>query len=298
MQEIVIGNRSGDSFSVLPSNGAAISNLTLNHETVIKFPLFGDDPNKGFPSAILFPFPNRIRDGKYTFKGTDYQLDRNETGRGHALHGFVSDVPFEVVAERRNGVTLAYTYDGEREGYPFPFELEVSYSIVRKHAFRLSYKVKNSGETSMPCAFGWHPYFTLQESKVGEMSLSLPAHFGFEVDDSVIPFLTNDLTAPQIREATTFSLKNTILDNVYKVAEAGKSTEIMLSNQKLNLIISQQIGDGLLNFFVLYTPPARNSIAIEPQTGNVNVFNNGDGLVILEPQKTMSGQIEVSLQVT
>lgn len=296
MQEIVIGNKSGDSFSVLPSSGAVISNLTLSNETVIKFPVRGDDPQKGYPSALLFPFPNRVKDGKYTFAGTEYQLERNESGRGHALHGLVNNVPFDVISQRRNGVTLGYKYEGENNGYPFPFVLEVSYSLVRKQEFRLSYLITNTGNTPMPCGFGWHPYFILQGSKVSEMTISLPSYLTFEVDDSVIPFLSNESAEPEISEATTFSLKNAILDNVYKIAERANTSSITLSNDKLNLIISQQTGNELLNFFVLYTPPARHSIAIEPQTCNVNAFNNEDGLIVLQPGKSMKGQIDVTLE--
>lgn len=296
MQEIVIGNKSGDSFSVLPSNGAVICSLVLDSETVIKFPLHEGDAGKGYPSALLFPFANRVRDGKYTFEDTEYQLERNELGRGHALHGFVHNMPFQVVSQRRNGVTLECIYNGDRAGYPFPFKLEITYSLVRKHTFRLVYQVINTGQSTMPCVFGWHPYFVLQDSKVSEMTLSLPVHQKYELDDSVIPFSTNEAATPEINEATTFSLKNAILDNVYKIVSSGKEASIALSTDKLRMTVTQQIGNGLLNFFVLYTPPARNSIAIEPQTANINAFNNEDGLVMLEPSKLMKGQIEVTLQ--
>ncbi len=296
MQEIVIGNKSGDSFSVMPSNGAVISSLILDNKSVIKFPLHEGDSSKGYPSALLFPFANRVRDGKYTFENTEYQLERNELGRGHALHGFVNTMPFQVVSQRRNGVTLRCTYSGDRAGYPFPFELEITYSLVRKNTFRLMYQVVNTGQSFMPCVFGWHPYFVLQDSKVGDMSLSLPVHHTYELDDSVIPFTTNEAASPEINEATTFSLKNAILDNVYKIMTSGKEASIILSTDKLKMTVTQQIGNGLLNFFVLYTPPARNSIAIEPQTASINAFNNEDGLIILEPNKLMKGQIEVMLE--
>lgn len=296
MQEIVIGNKSGDSFSVLPTHGAAISNLTLNHESVIKFPLVQGDFVKGYPSALLFPFPNRVRDGKYSFEGVEYQLSRNEPGRTHALHGFVSDEVFEIIDQKRNSVTLKYSYQGGKDGYPFPFELEVTYSIVRNHTFRLRYNITNTGLQNMPCGFGWHPYFNLRDKKVGDLEVSLPNHYTFEVDDATIPFLTNESGTPEITEGTSFSLKNEILDNVYKVADAGKFAETKLTDGELTLTIKQQTGKTLFNYIVLYTPPSRNSIAIEPQTANINAFNNEDGLVVLEAGKSMKGSVDVSLE--
>jgi aldose 1-epimerase len=297
MQEIVIGNKSGDSFSVLPTNGAAISSLILNHKTVIKFPLFENNPAKGYPSALLFPFPNRVRDGKYTFEGVDYQLNRNETGRGHALHGFVSEEAFNVIDEKRNGVTLRYVYHGGVEGYPFPFEIDVTYSIVRKHTFRLSYHITNTGNNTMPCGFGWHPYFSLQDKKVGELEVSIPEHYTYEVDDSTIPFQANESGTQEVNESQSISLKNEILDNVYKIANQTGFAETKLSDSELALTIRQQVGKGLLNYIVLYTPPTRSSIAIESQTSNINAFNNEDGLVALAVGKVLKGSLDVSLEV-
>ncbi len=37
---------------------------------------------------ILFPFPNRIRDGKYNFGGKDYNLPLNDPAKKNAIHGF------------------------------------------------------------------------------------------------------------------------------------------------------------------------------------------------------------------
>jgi aldose 1-epimerase len=297
MQEILIGNKSGDSFSVLPTNGAAISSLILNYKTVIKFPLFENDLVKGYPSALLFPFPNRVRDGKYTFEGIDYQLSRNETGRGHALHGFVSNEVFNIVDEKRNAVTLRYIYYGGVEGYPFPFEMDVTYSIVRKHTFRLSYNITNTGSTTMPCGFGWHPYFSLQDKKVGDLEVSIPEHYTFEVDDSTIPFQTKESKTQHINEGKSISLKNEILDDVYKVANQTGFAETKLSDNELALTIRQQVGKGLLNYIVLYTPPSRSSIAIESQTSNINAFNSEDGLVVLAAGKVLKGSLDVSLEI-
>ena len=41
----------------------------------------------GFP--ILFPFPNRIRDGRFTWNGKEYRLPTNDPSGKNAIHGFV-----------------------------------------------------------------------------------------------------------------------------------------------------------------------------------------------------------------
>src|SRR5258708_869842 len=37
---------------------------------------------------ILFPFPNRIRDGKFNFGWKDYQLPLNDSTKKNAIHGW------------------------------------------------------------------------------------------------------------------------------------------------------------------------------------------------------------------
>src|SRR5688500_9381880 len=45
---------------------------------------------------ILFPFPNRIRDGKFTWNGRGYQLPINGPNGRHAIHGFACYRPWRV----------------------------------------------------------------------------------------------------------------------------------------------------------------------------------------------------------
>ena len=41
---------------------------------------------------ILFPFPNRIDQGQYTWEGKKYTIPQSKNG-DHAIHGFASTVP-------------------------------------------------------------------------------------------------------------------------------------------------------------------------------------------------------------
>src|SRR5215207_4660988 len=49
-------------------------------------------------NPILFPFPNRVVGGKYTFEGKAHQLDVNETARGNHIHGLVSSRSWTTAA--------------------------------------------------------------------------------------------------------------------------------------------------------------------------------------------------------
>lgn len=290
MKEITIKNNTGDSFTVAPTHGAAIMSLVIDGQEVIKNPIAADDLKKGFPSAILFPFPNRVKDGLYHFEGAEYHLQRNEHGKGHALHGLVAFEAFEVVEQKATSVTCSYEYDGSTAGYPFPFLLEIKYTL-KKHQLKLEYRATNTGSSAMPAAFGWHPYFQLEDLKVGDFELHLPPHHRIELDEWMIPM---EISNEVISEGSV-SLRNTLLDHVYKIETDQKEVEIKLKAPKHTLTISQSTGRNKLNYFVLYTPPLRDCIAIEPQTANINAFNNQEGLVVLKPEQSIFGKIEVSI---
>src|SRR5262249_48691167 len=45
---------------------------------------------------ILFPFPNRIRDGRFSWAGREYQLPGNDPIKKNAIHGFACRRPWRV----------------------------------------------------------------------------------------------------------------------------------------------------------------------------------------------------------
>src|ERR1700694_1587057 len=44
----------------------------------------------------LIPFPGRVREGRYTFAGKTYQMERNDKEGPNAIHGFLRQVPWEI----------------------------------------------------------------------------------------------------------------------------------------------------------------------------------------------------------
>ena len=45
---------------------------------------------------ILFPFPNRIRNGVFVHKGREYRLPKNDSTQANAIHGFSPRTPWRV----------------------------------------------------------------------------------------------------------------------------------------------------------------------------------------------------------
>src|SRR5205807_1756637 len=109
----------------------------------------------GFP--ILFPFPNRIRDGRYTWHGKEYRLPTNDPSGKNAIHGFVCQRPWRVIAEGSDDQAAWVTgeFIGSRDG-PDTLELwPADYCIRLTH--RLLYQrldveaeIINPGSIDLP----------------------------------------------------------------------------------------------------------------------------------------------------
>jgi aldose 1-epimerase len=290
MTVLSLTNSNGDLVEINPESGAALTKLVLNNEDVVKYPLKAGDLKKGYPSAFLFPFPNRIKDGRYNFQGIEYTLDINDTDRSNAIHGIIAFKPFDIVKEEKSTVSLSYRYFGENPGYPFPFLFTISY-LLKKGELELIAEIENTGEEALPFGFGWHPYFCFSKKAIGKMELEIPDRVKMELSDRYIP--TGNKTE---ENKTRIPLKNTILDNVFAIKKESKTTEFTLRCNDKALIVSQESKKDKLQYFVLYTPASRDCIAIEPQSCNTNAFNNGEGLQVLESGSKTKFKISVRVE--
>jgi aldose 1-epimerase len=76
------------------------------HEILDALPGFehGQLKASGSGIPILFPFPNRIRQGKFQWKGQQYELPVTDKW-GNAIHGLCLDRPWRVVRQSDDFVT-------------------------------------------------------------------------------------------------------------------------------------------------------------------------------------------------
>ena len=313
----------GEFVAIIPEFGGIVRRLVLRKQEQLFALLYAPESpqallaDESYASAFLLPFPSRVRHGIYTFGGNDYALPMNEVSRDNALHGFVHGRSFTVVAQETTPdyarLTLRYDYAGDTPGYPFPFAFTITYALIRADwlllgsdptsdrlcAFRITYSVLNTGLATCPVAFGWHPYFTLTGESIDDLTLTLPGRTAIVLDGQMIP------TGRQPADAAeTVSLRDRHMDTPFMIEPTGQTpdgtsfAETVLASPAANvrLVIGQETGPGKLNYLVCYTPPRRDSIAIEPQTANVDAFNNGEGLAVLDPGDALTGSIWVRLE--
>ena len=295
----------GEYVSLIPAHGAIVRRLVLRKgdklNSLIKAPESQQalTASETYASEFLFPFPSRLRHGIYTFEGEAHTLPLNEAKRDNAIHGFVAGQPFELIGQRitdtQATLILQYRHDGSYQGYPFPFDFRVSYSLTAgaQSGLTVHYEALNTGTKAAPVGFGWHPYFTLNGEPVDDMTIQIPAHRKVVLDEAMLPSgeelsgLTGEVSLHERNLDAAFIVDET--------ANAGVTTVLHSTRQDLQLNVWQETGPGKFNYIVVFIPPGRDSIGIEALTCNVDAFNNGQGLTVLQPGTTTGGTIRVVL---
>ena len=272
----------GFSCKVFPHLGGSIQELSFNDITVIK-EIELDDAGiekykKVFNSAVLFPYPNRVENGHYSFEEEEFQLAVNEPLNQNSIHGLISDKVFHATEVATDGISMQYKHTTS-PGFPFPFDFGIHYRFS-ENSVEVTFEAVNTGRKAFPFGMGWHPYFQLDDYEASGIYFS--ANKEFTVNEKMIPIDTEVYLKEKI------DLNTAHLDTAYQPT----NNEVLLDSSQYKLRILMPEGC----FLQLFTPPDRKSVAIEPMSCLANAFNNGIGLQTLEPNARFSWKI--SLQIT
>lgn len=236
--------------------------------------------SNSFKSAKLSPFVCRMKNGTYSFNKQQYKVHKHYLGE-HAIHGLIYDAAYQVkeveATETSAIVRLAYTYESVDQGYPFAFSIELLWTLSVGNKITVATKVKHQHKGVIPYADGWHPYFTLG-GKVDNCHLQFNSITQLVFDQALLP---TGKKRKDNRFLKGTSLKGIVLDNSFEFTP-NQINQCILQNKALKLVVEP---DNSYPILQIYTPLSRKSIAIENLTGPPDNFNNGMGLLLLEPKK-------------
>ena len=235
-----------------------------------------------FKSAKLSPFVCRMREGKYIWDDVHFQVNKWFLGK-HAIHGILYDGMFEIQFTEANmdhaKVELRYVYPGNVAGYPFPYLIQVQWTLAKGNQLSVETSITNASPSNIPLCDGWHPYFNLGSS-VDDCTLRFSSNQQLEFDADLLP--TGQLIEDN-RFVQGTSLNGIFLDNCFELDQSLKQPYCRLSNQSLALTIEPE---NTYPYLQIYTPPTRDMIAIENLSSAPDSFNNKMGLQTLEPHTT------------
>lgn len=289
LNHVIIKNEKIDLHSVIyPNLGASLQKLTSNGIEIIDGITANEEgliayKNK-YNSSFLFPFPNRVAYGKYAFNTTNYEMDCNEIALNNSLHGHIYNKSFSIIEKNISGdiasVAFSYSNYGTTKGFPFSYKLEIKYTFSNGK-LSIDFDIYNTGESAYPFGIGWHPYFN--SNNLNESMLDFEADKQYELDGKMIPQSETPLLFK-----TPLLIQDTILDDCFITKQSKASFKT--TNYNIRIDFSTKTPHSFLQ---VYTPPDRNSIAIEPMTCAPNSFNNKNGLLILEPNNKYKWNINL-----
>ena len=279
----------GEQRAVITEVGASLRTYSVAGEDVIDG--YGDDEMASVArGAPLLPWPNRLRDGRYEFLGAGYQTPITEPARQNAIHGLTRWLNWTGSQEAPDQVRMSLLLHPQ-EGYPFTLGLAIEYALSdRGLAVRTT--ATNVGESPLPYGAGHHPYLTVGTERIDEASLRLPALLRLEVDERQIP--TGRLIPVADSEFDFLEPRRigpTHLDTAYTnlIADTDGLVRIRMEAPDGGRQVTLWM-DGTYSYVMVFTGDTiadarrrRQGLGVEPMTCAPNAFQNGLGLVRLEP---------------
>jgi aldose 1-epimerase len=243
----------------------------------------------GWPGAVLLPWPNRLRNGRWTWEGRDLQLPVSSPEAPNAIHGLVGWQPWTVVSSGADGATVG-TLVEPHPGYPFRLAAAVDYALAPDR-MTVTLRVRNVGTERAPFGAGFHPYFSVGASTDGgiaEAELRLPGRTSLVLDGG-LP--TGDRTPfdGAVGRIGDRALDDALTDLV-RDDDGWARVDVRGPAGTLELAV-----DGSWGWLQAYTgdtlPPGRRrrTVAIEPMTCPPNALADDVDLIVLEPGAEWSG---------
>lgn len=192
-------------YTITNKNGASVSLMTLGGGIQsIKVPdkngVLGDvvlgfdepkhyaNPDFGYQGLLVGRFANRIRDGKFTVDGVEYNTPKNQgTWTLHGGGRFSFSI-WNVKETTDNSVTFEFFSPDMEDGFGGNFTMTVKYTFTDNNTLRLDYTVLSDKKTvANPTN---HTYFNLSckgDSTIENHLLQINADKFTETDENQLP---------------------------------------------------------------------------------------------------------------
>lgn len=230
----------------------------------------------------LVPFSNRIAHASLQWQGTLYPLVRNNGDEPHAIHGVGWQRPWACLESSEKFALLSYEH---RADGSWPFAFDASQSLrLSADALELTLSLTNQSMRPAPAGLGWHPFLVKRQGA----RLACHASGRWEMGADKLP---TQRTPSLGIHAEVGRLD---IDHCFD----GWDGTAVLRDGQFEIRLSSS-----LSRLVVFTTPARDSIAIEPVSHVNNALalaaQGADaaqlGLVTLAPGESLSA--EMTLQV-
>lgn len=168
---------------IVPDKEGVFGDVSLGYSTLDEYL---DDGM--YQSGIIGRFGNRIKEGKFSLNGRNYQLAVNDGP--NALHGGTKGYNKVVwdAQQKENTLALSYVSADMEEGYPGELTITVTYSLSESNELTMVYEATTTQSTVVNLTN--HTYYNLKgdgDSSILDHHLKMYASALTPVDATLIP---------------------------------------------------------------------------------------------------------------
>ena len=237
-------------------------------------------------SFPLVPFVNRIRGGRFTFRGREVRLQPNMPGDPSPLHGQGWLQPWRV--ERASGAQAALSFKHQAGEWPWDYEAVQEFALD-PGGLSLRLTCRNTNAEPMPCGLGQHPYFPCG----AHTRIDTRVTHAWTIDENVLP-------VEKVPAEGRFDLSDRLvcgqgLDHGF----AGWSGSATLSDP--DWPYGLRMSSPTASFFQLYSPVEGGLFVAEPVTHANAALNAPEeewpalGMRVLEAGESMSLDMRIDV---
>lgn len=245
------------------------------------------EPAARCAGSVLFPWPNRVRDARWTHHGVAQQLPITDPELGHANHGLVLDTWFTVLDRAPYSVSLQAQVPPQ-PGYPFEVALQLHYCLDADGLTVRS--TVQTGPAAAPVALGFHPYLRLGDMPTEDLAVTVNATTVLETDDRLIPVGSRPVVGSATDLRRGVQLGDRALNHCYHgltATDGRRQVDVVGPGPQILRVWF----DECFDYVQVYVCPdfprgsggSARALAVEPMTAAPDALNSGAGLRWLDP---------------
>jgi aldose 1-epimerase len=235
----------------------------------------------------LVPYSNRIREGRFFFRGRAVTLPLNRPPERHSIHGHGWQRAWRTVETSADAVLLEYRHPVD--AWPWTYRATQRFTLTPA-ALRIELTLASEGDGPMPAGLGWHPYFP----RTPRTTITADVRAMWSTDGEMMPtaLAAGPPVAALARGVTADALG---LDNCF----TGWSGRAVIEWPELGAGLTMT-AEAPLGFVVVYTPAGRPYFCVEPVSHMTDAFNQAaagradSGMRVLAPGESLSAVVTLT----
>lgn len=250
--------------------GAELCSI-INKQNNLEYIWQADPEIWGSNAPNLFPVIGSLKEGKYNFEGTDYEMPR---------HGFIRhNRKIRLKEKSKHQLVFELVYSGETlKIYPFKFDFRIAFNLNGK-SLEVSYLVINLDSKPMFYSLGGHPAFNIQlfnGEKISDYYLNF--HNKMTLDTYLLneEGLVSSKTKNVLTNDSKLGLTKHLFDNDALIFKNIKSKKVDLLSEKNGKILTMEYLD--FKNLGVWAKPGAPFVCIEPWLGIADIEDTDQNL--------------------